>query len=394
MRRTIPIASRPTPVRLADGRDDERFFFQPCFSPVWDTAIAHSRWAKPASRRRPALNRAADWLLTKEVRRKGDWSVKRPDIEPSGWASSSPTSSIPISTTRRWCCWRLLHAAALERATRRTPARTRAVNWLLAMQSKDGGWAAFDVDNNWELLSNVPFADHNAMLDPTCPDITGRVLEALCAYGLDREHPAVRRGVEYLIRTQEQDGSWYGRWGVELHLRHVSSRCADCAPPAKRPRGAHSARRRMAALDSECRRRLGRELRQLSNELLCAGAEHSLADRLGGPGTAWPAAIGTSISLQKGIEWLIEKQTADGTWNETLSTGTGFPQVFYLSYHLYRNSFPLLALAGFLHERTQRAIGRWQPGETGFGDRRDRICRLAYGQVIKGARTYSSRSGS
>jgi len=91
----------------------------------------------------------------------------------------------------------------------------RAINWLLGMQSRDGGWAAFDVDNDWDVLSNVPFADHNAMLDPTCPDITGRVLEALCLYGMDANHPAVRKGVEYLKRTQETDGSWYGRWGVD-----------------------------------------------------------------------------------------------------------------------------------------------------------------------------------
>ena len=139
----------------------------------------------------------------------------------------------------------------------------RAVNWLLAMQSKDGGWAAFDVDNNWEFLSAVPFADHNAMLDPTCPDITGRVLEGLIASGVKRDHPAIRRGVEYLKRTQEADGSWYGRWGVDYIYGTFLALRGLQAAGEERPRSLHSARGRMAAIDPERRRRLGRELRQL-----------------------------------------------------------------------------------------------------------------------------------
>ena len=163
---------------------------------------------------RDALRRSADWLLTKEVRRKGDWSVKRPNTEPSGWYFEFANEFYPdIDDTA-------MVLLALNRSNASHPEEQqacehRAIQWLFDMQSKDGGWAAFDVDNDWRPLSFVPFADHNAMLDPTCPDITGRVLEALCAYGYNRANLAIEKGVQYLIRTQEEDGSWYGRWGVD-----------------------------------------------------------------------------------------------------------------------------------------------------------------------------------
>ena len=202
----------------------------------------------------------------------------------------------------------------------------RAVNWLLAMQSKDGGWAAFDVDNNWHFLSAVPFADHNAMLDPTCPDITGRVMEGLIASGVQRDHPAIRRGVEYLKRTQEADGSWYGRWGVDYIYGTFLALRGLQAAGRKRSRGLHSARRRMAAVHSERRRRLGRKLRQL-RPAVPSCRRHSTPSQ-----TAW-AILGllaggdtTSSSLHKGIEYLMETQKADGGWDEDLSTGTGFPR--------------------------------------------------------------------
>ena len=187
-----------------------------------------------------SLARAADWLLTKEVRRKGDWSVKRPGRRALRLGTSnSPTSFIPISTTPRRCCWRLHHARGTDAASR-TPACGARVDWLLAMQSKDGGWAAFDVDNNWEFLSAVPFADHNAMLDPTCPDITGRVLEALAACGLERDHPAVRRGVEFLKRTPGARRKLVRPLGRGLHLRHVLGAARAWRAGRKRPRSATS----------------------------------------------------------------------------------------------------------------------------------------------------------
>ena len=195
---------------MVDSKDE--FFFQPCFSVVWDTAIAAYALGESGMAPVSAMSRCADWLLAKEVRRKGDWSVKRPNVEPSGWYFEFANEWYPDIDDTAQVLLALHHARASNNSAHQATVK-RAINWLLAMQSKDGGWAAFDVDNDLTMLSHVPFADHNAMLDPTCPDITGRVLEALCLH-LDKNHPAIRRGVKYLERTQEPDGSWYGRWGV------------------------------------------------------------------------------------------------------------------------------------------------------------------------------------
>ena len=329
--------------------DGERFFFQPCFSPVWDTAIAAYALAAAGQAPQEALRRTADWLLSKEVRRKGDWSLKRPATEPSGWYFEFANEFYPDIDDSAMVLLAL--AGARSSNPRAQEACTqRALDWLLGMQSKDGGWAAFDVDNNWTALSEVPFADHNAMLDPTCPDITGRVLEALCSCGLDRGHPAVRRGVEYLIRTQEQDGSWYGRWGVDyvygtfLALRGLraageSDREAHVLRAAEWLRSIQNADggwgERCASYDNNC--------------FTPAGSTASQ--------TAW-AVLGLlaagdwrSQSVTSGMEHLLATQRRDGSWDEELATGTGFPKVFYLTYHLYRQSFPLLALAEFLTAR-------------------------------------------
>ena len=337
--------------------DDERgFYFQPCFSPVWDTGIAVYALGESGLAPEAKLTQAADWLLTKEVRRKGDWSVKRPNTEPSGWYFEFANEFYPdIDDTAQ-----VLLALARSNATSSTKQQAtmqRAMNWLLAMQSKDGGWAAFDVDNKWEFLSSVPFADHNAMLDPTCPDITGRVIEGLIACGLNGNHPAIRRGVEYLKRTQEVDGSWYGRWGVGyvygtfLALRGLKD--------------AGESDREAYIL------RAGEWLRSIQNAdggwgESCA----SFDNRYYTPAestpsqTAW-AILGllaggdtTSNSLHDGIEYLIGTQKTDGGWDEWLATGAGFPRVFYLHYHLYRNSFPVLAIASYLKTRSAHGADR------------------------------------
>jgi squalene-hopene/tetraprenyl-beta-curcumene cyclase len=327
-------------------------FFQPCFSVVWDTAIAAFAMGESGLANRDAMRRCGDWLLTKEVRRKGDWSMKRPDLEPSGWYFEFANEFYPDIDDTAMVLKALHHTGASD-ASALAATRERAVKWVLGMQSKDGGWAAFDVDNNWEFLADVPFADHNAMLDPTCPDITGRVMEGLLLSGVSPQDPAIRRGVQYLLKTQEMDGSWYGRWGVDyiygtfLALRGLRAAGED-------DREAHILR-------------AGEWLRSIQNadggwgescESYRKGsfvAAPSTASQ-----TAW-AILGllasgdeTSISVQKGIEYLVETQREDGTWDEELATGTGFPNVYYLTYHLYRDSFPLMALSAYLKARASR----------------------------------------
>ena len=223
------------------------------------------------------------------------------------------------------------------------------------MQSSDGGWAAFDVDNNWEILNRVPFADHNAMLDPTCADITGRVLESLCKRGMTYRDPAIHRGVRYLMTTQETDGSWYGRWGVNyIYGTFLAVRGLQAAgDPASNRAMRHgvawlkSVQAEDGGWGESC---LGYE----KNRYILAPSTPSQ--------TAW-ALLGLIVAegpdspaVERGIEWLHENQRADGTWHEDLHTGTGFPNVFYLSYGLYRNYFPLLALATYAKRAGQRAV--------------------------------------
>lgn len=326
-----------------DGR--RPLFFQPCFSPIWDTAIAMFALGESGGASRSVLSRAANWLLDKEIRRQGDWSLKLPKTEPSGWAFEFNNEYYPDIDDTAMVLLGLSRAQASDPEQQRA-AEKRGIQWMLDMQSSDGGWAAFDKDNNWEFLSNVPFADHNAMLDPTCADITGRVLEALGAHGFERGHPAVTRGVNYLIRTQQADGSWYGRWGV-AYIYGTCFALRGLRAAGEGDREAHMLRatewlRAIQNADGGW----GESCASYDNGMFTA-AESTPSQ------TAW-AILGllaggdtTSRSLHQGIEYLLDTQKPDGSWNEELSTGTGFPKVFYLAYHLYRLYFPLLALAEF-----------------------------------------------
>jgi squalene-hopene/tetraprenyl-beta-curcumene cyclase len=330
--------------------DGERYFFQPCFSPVWDTAIAAYALGE-AGVKTQALRSAADWLLEREIRRPGDWSIKRPNTEPSGWAFEFRNDHYPDIDDTAMVMLAFAHARGANRNAHEACER-RALNWLIAMQGRDGGWAAFDVDNNWEILSYVPFADHNAMLDPNCADITGRVLEALAAQGLSRSHSAVQKGIDYLVRTQAADGSWYGRWGVA----YIYGTCFALRGLAASGEDDHEPHIQRA----------NEWLRSIQNADGGWGescASYDSGTYVPGPSTpsqtAW-ALLGLmaggdvrSSSIQHGIEYLVDTQRADGQWNETLATGTGFPKVFYLNYHLYQLYFPLLALAAYSKFKSQ-----------------------------------------
>ena len=323
---------------------------QPCHSPVWDTAISAYAIGVANPRRseavRRSLQKAGDWLLSKEVKEPGDWAVKRPTVEPSGWYFEHANEFYPD------CDDTAKVLLALEQAGASDPlaldeARERALSWLAAMQCADGGWAAFDVDNDAEILTHVPFADHNAMLDPSCADITGRALEALCGPGGGRRRTAIRRGVEYLKRTQEDDGSWYGRWGVN----YIYGTCF--ALRGLRAAGEHPNEPHLV--------QAGEWLRSVQNADGGWGERpssyHDPSHKVLGESTpsqtAWAlmglfaAGDDRTRSVQDGVRYLLDQQEEDGSWREELWTGTGFPNVFYLRYHLYPQYFPLMALGEY-----------------------------------------------
>ncbi len=333
---------------IIEERDTLRL--QPCFSPVWDTALAvHALGAGNQGSSESvlgAIRQAGDWLLTKEVRKHGDWSVKNREGVPGGWYFEFANEFYPDTDDTAQVLLALDRVQTTNLDTQRA-AQKRGVEWLLSMQSKDGGWGAFDVDNNLAILNHVPFADHNAMLDTTCPDLTGRVLDALCTTGPGPAHPAVKHGVEFLKRAQEDDGSWFGRWGVN----YIYGTCF--------------ALRGLAAANEDSREayiiRAGEWLRSIQNAdggwgESCESYDNPSAKGLGESTpsqTAW-ALLGLfasadyrSGSVESGIRYLWESQKADGSWDENYYTGTGFPSVFYLKYDLYRQYFPLLALTEY-----------------------------------------------
>jgi squalene-hopene/tetraprenyl-beta-curcumene cyclase len=332
--------------KLMVDNEKSGFYMQPCFSPIWDTSIAAYALGETENPPLDALRRSADWMLSKEVRRKGDWSVKRPKAEPSGWAFEFNNEFYPDVDDTAMVLLAFEKARATDQ-TKQNACEKRAVDWLFAMQGKDGGWAAFDVDNNWKLLSYVPFADHNAMLDPSCPDITGRVLEALMRSGVKGNHPAIRRGVDYLLKAQEQDGSWYGRWGVNyIYGTFLALRGLRAAGLSENEPGIQRALEFIRAYQN---RDGGWGESCASYDENCFVPGESTPSQ-----TAWALLAllaGNDLrspSLFNGVEYLTRTQLPEGHWDEAYCTGTGFPRVFYLAYTDYRNTFPLLALSTFV----------------------------------------------
>ena len=334
----------------------DAFYFQPCVSPVWDTAIAMFALGEMGAVAPAAMRRAADWFIAKEIRRRGDWSVKRPDLEPSGWAFEFANEHYPDIDDTAMVLLAMQHAQATDAAAQERCER-RAVSWLVGMQSGDGGWAAFDADNNWAFLNRVPFADHNAMLDPSCPDITGRVLEALCRRGFKLSDPPIERGVGFLLETQERAGSWYGRWGVNyLYGTFLALRGLRAAQDPGASKAVWKAGKWIVSVQNEDGG---------WGESCASYNEGRFVPAPSTPSqTAWAllgliaAGQGDTEALTRGVRHLVDTQKPDGTWDEHLATGTGFPNVFYLRYTLYRNYFPLFALtqARRAIEEAERAL--------------------------------------
>lgn len=373
-------------------RENEQVRLQPCFSPVWDTIISMIALRDAGvSRHDPAIRRAIDWVLSKEVRHPGDWSLSHPNVEPGGWyfeynnefypdiddtcmALIALGRCLPEGAGREWTMevfdepktggavpqnsespvvfsGRSANAekaiAELEAAAPMVNAIRRGVRWLKSMQSSDGGWGAFDADNTREVLTKVPFADHNAMIDPSTSDITARVLESFAGLGVPADSNIHKRALDFIWNDQQPDHCWYGRWGVNYLYGtwQVLVGLVANGIPTSDPR-------------------LQKAVEWLKSKQQSCGGWGETARSYDDPslrGTGIPTASQTawallgliaageadSVAVQRGVDYLLTTQQPNGTWTETEFTGTGFPRVFYLRYHYYCLYFPLMALARY-----------------------------------------------
>jgi squalene-hopene/tetraprenyl-beta-curcumene cyclase len=336
-----------------DGPDGPVRRLEACQSPVWDTALALVALADaglPADH--PALVSAATWLLGEEIRGPGDWQVRRPGLPPAGWAFEFDNDGYPdvddtaevLLALRRVA---LPPGSSAGTAGHAAGAAARAVEWMVGMQSRDGGWAAFDADNTSQLVTKLPFCDFGAVTDPPSADVTAHTVEALCAAGMPGSK-AVRRGVVWLLRAQESDGSWFGRWGAN-YVYGTGAVVPALIAAGVQP-GKPAIRRAVEWLirHQNADGGWGEDLRSYDDPGW-AGRGESTASQ-----TAWALlallAAGGADALgaaRRGVAWLAATQRPDGTWDEPQFTGTGFPGDFYINYHLYRLVFPVTALGRF-----------------------------------------------
>jgi squalene-hopene/tetraprenyl-beta-curcumene cyclase len=324
--------------------EPRRFHLQPCVSPVWDTSLAlNALLASGLPVGHPALLRASDWLIDRQVTDPGDWQIKRPGLEPGGWAFQFDNPFYPDLDDTAVVAMGL-HQVDHPDDARRRAAIERAVRWLRGMQGKDGGWASFDTDQTRLLFNNIPFADHGALLDPATEDLTARCIECFARLGASRDDPAIQRGIAFLRRTQTAEGAWHGRWGVNYLY------------------GTWSVLRALEAIglraDDPMVKRAIRWLVARQNpdggwgETCDSYADPHLKGRgVSGPSqTAWAllglmaAGQASTSAVERGMDFLLRNQRPDGGWDDVLWNGTGFPRVFYLQYHLYAQYFPLWAL--------------------------------------------------
>ena len=328
-------------------------FCQPCVSPIWDTCLSLSALLEsglPPDHN--AVKKATAWLFKKLITRPGDWTHRAPDLEPAGWAFQFENSFYPDIDDTPMVLMSLLRAGALDEEEYKQKI-AKAVNWVIGMQSSDGGWGAFDIDNNYFYLNNIPFADHGALLDPSTSDLTGRCVEILSMLGYGHDFPPIAKALKFLRKEQEECGAWFGRWGVNYIY------------------GTWSVLKGLGALGENASqpyiRRAVEWLKSCQNSDNGWGeTSHSYSDpSIGGNGrstpsqTAWSLlglmAVGEvkSSAVQRGIHYLLGTQN-QGVWEEEDFTGTGFPRVFYLRYHGYCQFFPLWALSEYRRLRTEK----------------------------------------
>jgi squalene-hopene/tetraprenyl-beta-curcumene cyclase len=326
--------------------DGEHRWLEACQSPVWDTCLAViALLDSGAAPDDPVVRQAVDWLLAEEIRGRGDWSVQRPDLEPGGWAFEFANDLYPdVDDTAEVVL--ALRRARPELHTGLEGAISRGTAWVRGMQSRDGGWAAFDADNTRRLVERLPFCDFGAVIDPPSADVTAHVVEMLAHLGL-ADAADTRRGVQWLLRAQEPDGSWFGRWGAN-HV-YGTGAVVPALVAAGEPAGSLAVRRatRWLVDHQNPDGGWGEDLRSYTDPAM-RGRGASTPSQ-----TAWALLALLAVdpggeAVARGVRWLLDAQRPDGGWDEDLYTGTGFPGDFYISYEMYRVVFPLSALGRFL----------------------------------------------
>jgi squalene-hopene/tetraprenyl-beta-curcumene cyclase len=342
-------------VKELEWDQGESILYQPCVSPNWDTALAAKALLDSGvGDDHPAIRDAAKWLIDHQIFKKGDWSIKRPRLEPGGWAFEFHNDWFPDVDDSAVILMVLAKAAHDDEPGRERALRLGA-NWVMGMQGRSGGFAAFDVDNDSEWLNHAPFADVEASTDPDCADLTGRVLEMMAAVGYNASHPVAQRAIGWLKRNQNSDGSWWGRWGVSYIYGTFSALSGL----------------RAIGVDVEedwIKRAVG-WLKSVQNsdggwgESCLSDSDPSMKGKGGSTPsqTAWgligllAGENGLSDNIMRGVTWLFERQGEEGRWEDLEFTGTGFPNHFYLRYHMYAHYFPLMAL-GRLRARLDQGV--------------------------------------
>ena len=333
--------------------EDDTIRVQPCISPVWDTAIAmvslEEAGVDPAH---PALIAAERWVVSNQILGPGDWQVKNQNAEPGGWAFEFRNDYYPDVDDTAFVLMALGRVDDPDSDRLRNSMR-RGLAWLVSMQNADGGWGAFDHENDLQFLNHIPFADHNAMLDPSTADVTARTVECLGQMGWSANDPVIQRARAFIRHEQTPDGSWFGRWGVNyVYGTSGVLRALETIGLSKQPDCQRAADWLRSVQNADGG--FGESVLSYYDPAL-KGKGKSTASQ-----TAWGliGLLATSgpddPSVERAVAWLLEQQNPDGTWDEAEFTGTGFPCVFYLKYHLYRNSFPLYALARYDNMRKGR----------------------------------------
>ncbi|MBU0990375.1 MAG: squalene--hopene cyclase [Proteobacteria bacterium] len=327
-------------------------FCQPCVSPIWDTCISLSAVLEAGlSPDHKAATSATDWLFKNLIQVSGDWAYRVPHVGPAGWAFQFENTSYPDVDDTPMVLMALLRAGALDKEDYKEKIG-KSVNWVIGMQSSDGGWGSFDVDNNYLYLNNIPFADHGALLDPSTSDLTGRCIELLAMLGYGRDFPPIARALKFLRKEQEDCGAWFGRWGVNYIygtwsvLKGLGRLGEDVSQPyiQKAVEWLRSCQNPDNGWGESC---YSYKDPSLSGKGDSTVSQTALA-LLG----LMAAGEVESSSVQRGIHYLINAQDNEGGWDEQFFTGTGFPNVFYLRYHGYRQFFPLWALSEYRRLRT------------------------------------------